>query len=190
MRASWRGGGLLSVLRFQCRFIARSFERLVFLYRHVLLLWCAPLVRQEKTRMYIFRGLDPEEPVLSSAFICTFNKLKIKAVLLDEIWAFLMGETSHKNRKMSPELGNWVGLSGRHEFQCEVFPSETDGWLISATTVQLSPDWEPSSLFYAFMELRGWNRRSAGRCKSHTSHPSSHGGCKGVLRKARKVNLQ
>ena len=24
----------------------------------------------EKTRMYIFRGLDPEEPVTSSAYLC------------------------------------------------------------------------------------------------------------------------
>ena len=41
----------------------------------------------EKTRMYIFRGLDPEEPILSSANICSFNDLKIKAVVLDEIMA-------------------------------------------------------------------------------------------------------
>eukprot|EP00002_Diphylleia_rotans_P007172 TRINITY_DN1668_c0_g1_i5.p1 TRINITY_DN1668_c0_g1~~TRINITY_DN1668_c0_g1_i5.p1 ORF type:complete len:840 (+),score=196.96 TRINITY_DN1668_c0_g1_i5:209-2728(+) len=41
----------------------------------------------EKTRMYIFRNQDPEEPVLSSGYICSFSKLKIKAVLLDEIMA-------------------------------------------------------------------------------------------------------
>ena len=51
----------------------------------------------EKTRMYIFRGVDPEEPVLSSAYLCTFNKLKIKAVLLDEI----MSEPDHP-QKVSP----------------------------------------------------------------------------------------
>eukprot|EP01063_Lacrimia_lanifica_P003469 TRINITY_DN1185_c0_g1_i1.p1 TRINITY_DN1185_c0_g1~~TRINITY_DN1185_c0_g1_i1.p1 ORF type:complete len:1246 (+),score=479.60 TRINITY_DN1185_c0_g1_i1:153-3890(+) len=39
----------------------------------------------EKTRMYIVRGLDPEEPIASSACLCTFGDLKIKAVLLDEI---------------------------------------------------------------------------------------------------------
>lgn len=39
----------------------------------------------EKTRMYIFRGVDPEEPVLSSAYLCSFQALKIRAVLLDEI---------------------------------------------------------------------------------------------------------
>ena len=41
----------------------------------------------EKTRMYIFRGLDPEEPILSSANICAFSNLKIKAVVLDDIIA-------------------------------------------------------------------------------------------------------
>jgi hypothetical protein len=39
----------------------------------------------EKTRMYIFRGLDPEEPILSSSYICQFSDLQIKAVLLDEV---------------------------------------------------------------------------------------------------------
>ncbi|KAI0210975.1 WD repeat-containing protein 35 [Lamellibrachia satsuma] len=39
----------------------------------------------EKTRMYIFRNLDPEEPVMSSGYICQFSDLQIKSVLLDEI---------------------------------------------------------------------------------------------------------
>ncbi|XP_071111924.1 WD repeat-containing protein 35-like isoform X1 [Haliotis cracherodii] len=39
----------------------------------------------EKTRMYIFRNLDPEEPILCSGYICQFNDLQIKSVLLDEI---------------------------------------------------------------------------------------------------------
>lgn len=39
----------------------------------------------EKTRMYIFRGLDPEEPVTSSANLCNFHDLEIKAVFLDDI---------------------------------------------------------------------------------------------------------
>lgn len=38
----------------------------------------------EKTRMYIFRGLEPEEPVQSSAYICKFKSLKVRALLLDE----------------------------------------------------------------------------------------------------------
>eukprot|EP00238_Polyblepharides_amylifera_P008608 CAMPEP_0196598138 /NCGR_PEP_ID=MMETSP1081-20130531/94147_1 /TAXON_ID=36882 /ORGANISM="Pyramimonas amylifera, Strain CCMP720" /LENGTH=1154 /DNA_ID=CAMNT_0041923789 /DNA_START=199 /DNA_END=3663 /DNA_ORIENTATION=- len=39
----------------------------------------------EKTRMYIFRGMEPEEPVLSNGFICEFSDLQIRAVLLDDI---------------------------------------------------------------------------------------------------------
>ena len=39
----------------------------------------------EKTRMYIFRGLDPEEPVTSSAYLCTFHDLEIAAVFIDDI---------------------------------------------------------------------------------------------------------
>ena len=39
----------------------------------------------EKTRMYIFRDLVPEEPVLSSAYLCSFSDLEIRAVLLDQL---------------------------------------------------------------------------------------------------------
>lgn len=39
----------------------------------------------EKTRMYVFRGLQPEEPVMSSGYLCHFTDLCIKAVLLDDI---------------------------------------------------------------------------------------------------------
>ncbi|XP_062851768.1 WD repeat-containing protein 35 [Trichomycterus rosablanca] len=39
----------------------------------------------EKTRMYVFRNLDPEEPIQTSGFICSFEDLEIKSVLLDEI---------------------------------------------------------------------------------------------------------
>ena len=30
----------------------------------------------EKTRMYIFRNMEPEEPILSSGYICSFQALK------------------------------------------------------------------------------------------------------------------
>ncbi|GBG63808.1 hypothetical protein CBR_g39592 [Chara braunii] len=43
------------------------------------------LAVMEKTRMYIFRGLDPEEPISSSAYICSFDDLRIRAVHLDEV---------------------------------------------------------------------------------------------------------
>ena len=39
----------------------------------------------EKTRMYILRGLQPEEPVLSNAYICAFKDLQIQSVLIDEV---------------------------------------------------------------------------------------------------------
>ncbi|XP_062892582.1 WD repeat-containing protein 35 isoform X2 [Mobula hypostoma] len=39
----------------------------------------------EKTRMYVFRNLDPEEPIQTSGYICSFENLEIKSVLLDEI---------------------------------------------------------------------------------------------------------
>uniref|UniRef100_A0A7S2LS93 Anaphase-promoting complex subunit 4 WD40 domain-containing protein n=1 Tax=Zooxanthella nutricula TaxID=1333877 RepID=A0A7S2LS93_9DINO len=41
----------------------------------------------EKTRMYIIRGLLPEEPVLSNAYICAFRDLQIQSVLIDEVIA-------------------------------------------------------------------------------------------------------
>ncbi|XP_066091676.1 WD repeat-containing protein 35 isoform X1 [Saccopteryx bilineata] len=39
----------------------------------------------EKTRMYVFRNLDPEEPIQTAGYICNFEELEIKTVLLDEI---------------------------------------------------------------------------------------------------------
>ena len=42
----------------------------------------------EKTKMYIFRGTEPEEPVFSSAYICEFRNLQIKAVLMDDIMQY------------------------------------------------------------------------------------------------------
>lgn len=43
------------------------------------------LAIMEKTRMYIFRGSDPEEPISCSGYICSFEDLEITAVLLDDI---------------------------------------------------------------------------------------------------------
>ncbi|MCL4131009.1 UNVERIFIED_CONTAM: hypothetical protein GTU68_000378, partial [Idotea baltica] len=39
----------------------------------------------EKTRMYVFRNMDPEEPIPSSGYLCSFKDLEIRAVLLDQI---------------------------------------------------------------------------------------------------------
>jgi WD repeat-containing protein 35 len=41
----------------------------------------------EKARMYIFRGTDPEEPTLSSGYLCRFDDLTITSVLLDDVMA-------------------------------------------------------------------------------------------------------
>ncbi|KAJ3272616.1 WD repeat-containing protein 35 [Terramyces sp. JEL0728] len=38
----------------------------------------------EKTRLYIFKNLDPEEPLTCSGYICGFENLQIKTVLLDD----------------------------------------------------------------------------------------------------------
>lgn len=54
----------------------------------------------EKTRMYIFRNLDPEEPILSSGYICQFNDLEVKAILLDEI----MKDPDHPNKESVIDL--------------------------------------------------------------------------------------
>lgn len=43
------------------------------------------LAIMEKTRMYVFRGADPEEPIACSGYICNFEDLEITGVLLDEI---------------------------------------------------------------------------------------------------------
>lgn len=36
------------------------------------------LAIMEKTRMYVLRGLDPEEPIVSSGYICSFQVFCLK----------------------------------------------------------------------------------------------------------------
>ena len=48
----------------------------------------------ERTYMYIFRDLDPEEPIQSNAHICHFEDLEIRSVVLDEI----MKDPEHPTR--------------------------------------------------------------------------------------------
>ncbi|XP_029451827.1 WD repeat-containing protein 35 isoform X1 [Rhinatrema bivittatum] len=48
----------------------------------------------EKTRMYVFRNLDPEEPIQTSGYICNFEDLEIKSVILDEI----LKDPEHPNK--------------------------------------------------------------------------------------------
>jgi len=53
----------------------------------------------EKARMYIFRNLNPEEPVTSSAYLCKFSELQITSVMLDE----LIKDPEHPNRELVVE---------------------------------------------------------------------------------------
>ncbi|KAL5015359.1 hypothetical protein ScPMuIL_009629 [Solemya velum] len=77
----------------------------------------------EKTRMYIFRNLDPEEPILSSGYICQFNDLQIKSVLLDEIMKEPenpakenMAEMEIKSLRDSRDLLEKVGIPDAQQF--------------------------------------------------------------------------
>ncbi|XP_075255210.1 WD repeat-containing protein 35-like [Convolutriloba macropyga] len=45
----------------------------------------ALLALMEKTRMYIVRDSEPEEPVQSSGYLCSFDNLQVRSVLLDEV---------------------------------------------------------------------------------------------------------
>jgi hypothetical protein len=38
-------------------------------------------------RLYVFTGMQSEEPVQTAGYICQFKNLEVKAVLLDEIMA-------------------------------------------------------------------------------------------------------
>nr|XP_054760120.1 WD repeat-containing protein 35-like [Lytechinus pictus] len=58
------------------------------------------IAMMEKTRMYIFRNLDPEEPIVSSGYICLFEDLQIKSVLLDEV----MKDPEHPGKECMVEL--------------------------------------------------------------------------------------
>eukprot|EP00057_Strongylocentrotus_purpuratus_P012812 XP_011667286.1 PREDICTED: WD repeat-containing protein 35 isoform X1 [Strongylocentrotus purpuratus] len=58
------------------------------------------IAMMEKTRMYIFRNLDPEEPIVSSGYICKFEDLQITSVLLDEV----MQDREHPGKECMVEL--------------------------------------------------------------------------------------
>ncbi|XP_065368949.1 WD repeat-containing protein 35 [Calliphora vicina] len=82
------------------------------------------LALMEKTRMYIFRGNDPEEPIACSGYICTFEDLEITSVLLDDI---ISGEESQnslshilqlkvKSLRDTDDLLQHVGLEDAKQF--------------------------------------------------------------------------
>jgi hypothetical protein len=39
----------------------------------------------EKAKMYVFRNLNPQEPVTSSGYLCKFSQLQITSIQLDEL---------------------------------------------------------------------------------------------------------
>lgn len=77
----------------------------------------------EKSRMYIFRGLEPEEPITCSGYVCCFKDLEIRCVLLDELLrrpdetrADLIIDLEVKSLRDTKELLAKVGVREAEEF--------------------------------------------------------------------------
>ncbi|XP_058792392.1 WD repeat-containing protein 35 [Phymastichus coffea] len=77
----------------------------------------------EKSRIYIFRGLEPEEPISCSGYVCCFRDLEIRCVLLDELVqklqearSELVVELQVKSLRDTRELLKSVGLREAEEF--------------------------------------------------------------------------
>ncbi|OXU20972.1 hypothetical protein TSAR_008652 [Trichomalopsis sarcophagae] len=77
----------------------------------------------EKSRMYVFRGLEPEEPITCSGYVCSFKDLEIRCVLLDELVRNpeearpeLLVELEIKSLRDTKELLARVGLREAEEF--------------------------------------------------------------------------
>uniref|UniRef100_A0A915PI34 WD repeat-containing protein 35 n=1 Tax=Setaria digitata TaxID=48799 RepID=A0A915PI34_9BILA len=56
----------------------------------------------EKTRMYIVKNTETEEPIVSSGYICSFKNLVVRTVLLDELMK--NPETPHKSFIIDVEI--------------------------------------------------------------------------------------
>jgi WD repeat-containing protein 35 len=77
----------------------------------------------EKTRMYIFRGAEPEEPIVSSAIICCFSNLQVKGLLIDELMKnpespslSLMFDFESKSLRDTRKLLDKVGFEDTFQF--------------------------------------------------------------------------
>lgn len=77
----------------------------------------------EKTRMYIFRGIDPEEPVVSSGHLCVFREMQVKSILLDEVMKDpespsedLVHNLDIKSLRDTRDLLQKVGIQDAHQF--------------------------------------------------------------------------
>ncbi|XP_015110553.1 WD repeat-containing protein 35 [Diachasma alloeum] len=81
------------------------------------------LAIMEKTRMYVIRGLDPEEPISCSGYICSFQDLEIRCILLDDlvhkpddIRSELIVDLEVKSLRDTKELLSKVGLKEAYDF--------------------------------------------------------------------------
>mmetsp|Transcript_1346 Transcript_1346/g.3417 ORF Transcript_1346/g.3417 Transcript_1346/m.3417 type:complete len:1179 (-) Transcript_1346:299-3835(-) len=81
------------------------------------------IAMMEKSRMYVFRGVSPEEPVLSSCYLCKFRDLTINTVLMDEIMAFpespdldFMVDFETKSLRDTRDIIGKVGLADASQF--------------------------------------------------------------------------
>ena len=77
----------------------------------------------EKSRMYVFRGLEPEEPISCTGYVCCFRDLEIRCVLLDELVRRpeearpeLLLDLEVKSLRDTRELLARVGLREAEEF--------------------------------------------------------------------------
>ena len=61
--------------------------------------------------MYIFRGTDPEEPIISSGQICTFETMQVRSVLLDEVLSDPENPTEDLVVDLDIKVSQWVGVS-------------------------------------------------------------------------------
>ncbi|KAG7199655.1 hypothetical protein KM043_014248 [Ampulex compressa] len=81
------------------------------------------LAIMEKTRMYVLRGLDPEEPISCFGYICSFQDLEIRCVLLDDLMqrpddtkSELIVDLEVKSLRDTRELLAKVGLKEANSF--------------------------------------------------------------------------
>nr|XP_012150631.1 PREDICTED: WD repeat-containing protein 35 isoform X2 [Megachile rotundata] len=83
----------------------------------------ALLAIMEKTRMYVLREFDPEEPISCTGYICSFQDLEIRCVLLDDLMQKpedtkneLIVDLEVKSLRDTRELLTKVGLKEANNF--------------------------------------------------------------------------
>ncbi|XP_011503648.1 PREDICTED: WD repeat-containing protein 35 [Ceratosolen solmsi marchali] len=80
----------------------------------------------EKSRIYVFRGLEPEEPIVCRGYMCYFRDLEIRCVLLDELIrrpekarSELLLDVEVKSLRDTRKLLACVGLHEAEAFVCD-----------------------------------------------------------------------